>query len=88
MSNVVKFLDELGRNPDLSAEEYAQAVAAVPVGSDLKQALLDRDVSRINAILGQPCTLLSFLVPAEEEQPDEEKEEDSPDDKESEARAA
>lgn len=87
MSDVVKFLDELGRNPELSAEEYVQAVAATEVGSELRQALLDRDAPRINAIMGQPCTLLSFLVPAEEEQPDEEKEEESPNE-ESEARAA
>lgn len=87
MSDVVKFLDELGRNPELSAEAYAQAVDATAVGSELKQALLDRNASMVNAIMGQPCTLLSFLVPAEEEQPDEEKEGDTPDE-ESEARAA
>lgn len=90
MSNVVKFLEALGQNPEIVSDaEFAAAVAAAPVEGNVREALAARDTARVNALMGHTCTVLSLLVPAEEEQPQEdENEREAPDEGETEARAA
>ncbi|MCF7221792.1 hypothetical protein [Marilutibacter chinensis] len=90
MSNVVKFLETLGQNLEIVSDaDFMDAVAAAPVDGDVRQALATRDPARLNMAVGHTCTVLSLLVPAEEEpQQEEETERDAPDEGETEARAA
>lgn len=55
MSNVIHFLEALGSNPaltKLSAAQYAATVAALDVDDSQRQALLDRDQTALNGLLG------------------------------------
>jgi hypothetical protein len=90
MSNIVKFLETLGQNPEIVSDaEFADAVATAPVSGDVKQALLSRDAAKVEAAAGARGILLSFLVPAEEEVPDDgETEKDVPEEKEPESQVA
>lgn len=73
MSNVVQFLDTLGRNPQLGSEAaYADAIAAAGIGQTAQQALLNRDADGLNRLLGGAAVVLSFLVPAEDDAPQRE----------------
>lgn len=91
MSNVVQFLEALARNPkSLSDEEFVTAVANAELEESAEQALLDRDAAALNAALGGRATMLCFVAPAENDEPqesDETEEEESPE-REASSRAA
>ena len=76
MSNVVQFLESLGRNP---AVNYSAAVAALDVEDAERQALLARDQSALNDLLGGRKKVLCALFPAEGDEPQQE-EQPEPDD--------
>jgi hypothetical protein len=82
MSNVVQFLESLGRDPSkLSEAEYAKAVSESGFDSNTRDALLKRDPIALNNMLGGRATVLAFIFPAEPEKEGEEKDGDSqPDD--------
>ncbi|MBB1059977.1 hypothetical protein [Marilutibacter spongiae] len=93
MSNVVKFLEALGRNPALLTEDqYADAVAALELDAESAAALARRDATRIAELLEAPAVTFCGLFPAEEEQPVKEDEPDEDDrdapEKDASARAA
>lgn len=90
MSNVMKFLEELGRNPQmLSEDQYAQAVAALDLDAETASALASRDAGRMAELLKAPAVTFCGLFPAEEEQPvkEDEPDQDDRDDREKEASA-
>jgi hypothetical protein len=86
MSNVIRFLESMGSDPSLahlSAAAYEQAVASLDAGHEQKQALLDRDVVALNALLGGRDKMYCAQYPAKEDQPakrEDEPGEDKPDD--------
>lgn len=86
MSNVVQFLETLARNPKtLSAEEFAVAVERAELEPAARQALLERDASALNQAIGGRATMLCFIAPAENDEPqkegeDDQREEDEPSD--------
>lgn len=79
MSNVISFLEQMGRNPALagrSPEAYANAVDALALDDAPRQALLDRDAGALNDLLGGRLKMMCFLFPAEG---DEQKNNEEPD---------
>jgi hypothetical protein len=71
MSNVIQFLESLGSNPakaHFATAAYAAAVASLDVGDAQRQALLDRDHSALNDLLGGREKMMCMVwLPAEDE---------------------
>jgi hypothetical protein len=85
MSNVVQFLEALSLDPsNLTEEDYAEAVAAANFDSSTREALLKRDSTALNTLLGGRGTVMAFIMPAEEEQDDRKDGDPQPDDGDSE----
>lgn len=78
MSNVIQFLESLGRNPanDLSPADYAAAVAVLDIDDTQRQALLDRDHAALNDLLGGRAKVYCLVAPAENEPQDDQQESD------------
>lgn len=74
MSNVLQFLESLGRNPrPLSADEFTAAVANADLAPAARNALLERDVEALNRELGGRGFMLCLIYPADnDEQPGDE----------------
>lgn len=66
MSNVIQFLETIGRSP-VSAREYAASVNALDVDAAQQQALMHRDHAALNALLGGRTKLFCSVL-AEEDQ--------------------
>jgi hypothetical protein len=81
MSNVIQFLESLGRNPanDLSSADYAAAVAVLEIDDSQRQALLDRDHVALNDLLGGRAKVYCLVAPAENE-PQQDDQQESDDD--------
>ena len=73
MSNVIAFLESLGRNPDIrpASAELAAAVAALPVGDDARTALLAGDAGTLGDLLGGRPKMICMLFPADDDQKQE-----------------
>jgi len=71
MSNVIRFLEALGRNPDASPQAYATAVQALDVDPEIRDALLRRDRAALDRLLGARHNVMIVLVPAEDDEPAE-----------------
>lgn len=82
MSNVIPFLEAMGRNPGmtrLSAADFAATVALLEIGDAERQSLLLRDHSSLNDLLGGRAKMVCMVWSPEEQpvrkdddQPDEE----------------
>lgn len=70
MSNVIRFLETLGREPAASPEAYARAVQALDVDPAIRDALLRRDRAALDALLGARHNVMIVLVPAEDDEDD------------------
>lgn len=68
MSNVIQFLEAMGRNPGihgLSASDYAATVASLEIDGAQRQALLDRDHAALNDLLdGRPKMMFYINTPS------------------------
>jgi hypothetical protein len=67
MSNVIRFLEDMGGRPALTAAEYAANVAALDAGTPQKRALLDRDPDALNGLLSGRKKVLCAIFAADEE---------------------
>lgn len=76
MSNVIQFLESLGRNP-LPSGEYGAAVAALKIEDGERQALFDCDGMQLNELLSGR-TKMYFMVATPHEDVPEDSPEDSP----------
>jgi hypothetical protein len=76
MSNVIRFLETLGREPAATPEAYARAVQALDVDPQVRDALLRRDRAALDALLGARHNVMIILVPAEDDEPAEEEPKD------------
>ena len=74
MSNAIQFLDSMG-SKQLTAGEYAAAVAELEVDEAQRQALLDRDHAALNVLLDGRAKLLFAICTPDDDQPER-----SPDD--------
>ena len=86
MSNVIQFLEALGRDSALgtgSPAAYAQAVRELDIDDALRDALLHKDQETLSRLLGAQHNVMLILAPAE----DEPLQDDRPDDGEEEIRA-
>lgn len=82
MSNVIRFLEALGSNPALtrlSVADYEAVVASLDADAAQQQALLDRNHSALNDLLGGRAERMMLMQWAPEEQPFR-KDDDQPDD--------
>lgn len=67
MSNVIHFLETLGRNQAMTGAEYVSAVAALEVDDPQREALLSRDAAMLNALLdGRPKVFFGLATPGEQ----------------------
>jgi hypothetical protein len=81
MSNVVQFLEALARNPKpLSAEDIAAVVADAALEPCVQKAVLAGDAASLNDAIGGRATMLCFIAPAENDEPqrDDDQQEDQP----------
>lgn len=80
MSEVIRFLESMGRNPAITAGEFAASVAALEVDDAHKQALLQRDAISLNDLLGgRERMMLSQWAPdSEPQRKDDDQEGDEP----------
>ena len=70
MSNVIQFLESMGKDAalsNMSPEEYTTAVKALGVDDVAKHALLSRDHAALNNTLGGRIKMMMVLVPAEDD---------------------
>ena len=70
MSNVIQFLEALGRDSALgsgSPVAYANAVRELDIDDALRAALLNKDQDALNRLLGARHNVMLVLVPAEDE---------------------
>lgn len=85
MSNVIQFLESMGKDAnlgDMTPEDYTAAVKALGVDDNAKHALLNRDHEALNQFLGGRMKMMMALVPAENDDQGEGKEDDKDDDQE------
>lgn len=69
MSNVVQFLEFLGRDGYvLSEADYTAAVTGLEVGTETKDALIQRDVAALAQALGARATVLAYILSPEDEE--------------------
>jgi hypothetical protein len=66
MSNVIQFLETLGKGPILSSGQYAAAVAALDVNDSQREALLARDERTLSEMLGGRKKMMCLVVLPEE----------------------
>lgn len=77
MSNVVQFLEALASNPKpLSADELTAAVASARLQPAEERAIREGDVSALSHALGGSPSMLCIIVPAENDEPQEDGEQD------------
>lgn len=77
MSNVIEFLEKMGREAQLrhaSAAELATALNQQAVDPELHAAILAGDQRRLEAVLGARTNVICGMAPAEEEAPSKDKE--------------
>lgn len=70
MSNVIHFLEKLGRQSSFDAQSvgsYSAAVEQLGIDEPLRDALLRKDQVALNALLGARHNIMMALVPAEPE---------------------
>jgi hypothetical protein len=79
MSNVIQFLEAMGKDATLSSmspEEYATAVNALNVDDQAHHALLNRDHESLSSVLGGRMKMMMMLAPAEDDNEGESKNDD------------
>lgn len=70
MSNVIQFLESMGKDAKLgsmSHQEYTAAVKALDIDDVAQHALLNRDQSALNDSIGAYKKMMMILVPAEDD---------------------
>ena len=68
MSNVISFLESMGKDAGLarlSGEDYAAAVNALGLDDAPTQALLARDAQALNGLAGGRLQMMCILLPAD-----------------------
>ena len=85
MSNVISFLESMGKDAGLarlSGDDYAAAVTALGLDDAPTQALLARDVQALNGLAGGRLQMMCILLPADgdENKKDDQQDDDQPGD--------
>jgi hypothetical protein len=76
MSNIIQFLESMGKNAalsNMSPEEFSFAVKALNVDDAAEHALMNRDHASLNDFLGGRMKMMMVLVPAEDDDQGEDK---------------
>lgn len=66
MTNVIAFLEAMGACPAPDAAGYRQAVEAMDVPPDMRRALLRRDATAVNGLLGGRAAMWCAIMSPEE----------------------
>lgn len=66
MSNIIRFLETMGRKP-VSPADFPASVAALEVGAPQRKALLDRDQDALNELLDGRRQLRCAIFAADED---------------------
>lgn len=85
MSTILQFLETMGRNPRMTAQQYGDAVQALDLAAPERDALLARDHDALNRLLGgRAAQMMMILFPVEEPtRQDEQKDDEDKDTEES-----
>jgi hypothetical protein len=67
MSEVIRLLETMGRNPAVSAAEYAASVALLELEPSQRQPFLDRDPVSLGDLVGARVQMMCLILPAEDE---------------------
>jgi hypothetical protein len=82
MTDVIEFLEQLGRNARLRhapAAEVERALAATAIDPELRSALLAADTLRLGELLGAQPTICCLIEKPDQEEDEEEEEEEEDD---------
>ena len=85
MTDVIEFLDQLGRDARLrhaAPADLEQALAAAGIEPALRSALLAEDALQLGAMLGAQPNICCLIVKPDPDAPDEEEEEEDEEEKE------
>jgi hypothetical protein len=80
MSNIIDFLERMGRDPQLrhaSQDEMELALASEQVAPELQAAILTKNPSQLGALLGQGV-FCCMQEPGKEDEDDDDDSEESP----------
>ena len=66
MSNIIRFLETMGRKP-ISPADFAATVAALEIEAPQRKALLDRDQGALNELLDGRRQLRCAIFAADED---------------------
>lgn len=69
MSNVIQFLEAMGRKPTLSPADYVATVAALDVDDEQREALFERDHAGLNKLLDGRTQMMFMVNAPDEDQP-------------------
>jgi hypothetical protein len=86
MSKIIQFLETVGRNPRMTAQQYSHAVDLLDLDAPQREALLQRDHAALNTLLGgRAAQMMMMLFPVEDspQRDDEQKDDDDKKDEES-----
>jgi hypothetical protein len=78
MLDTIRFLETLGSNP-MSDSDYANAVTGLNVDATQRDALLNRDQTALNDLLGGRSSMFFGILAPHESPLDDEPAEDRPD---------
>lgn len=68
LSNVIQFLETLGRRPPMAGADYTAAVAGLGLNTEHANALLSRDASPLSKALdGRSMMLCAVAMPEDDE---------------------
>ena len=79
MSNVIGFLEKMGRDAELrhaTKNEMEMELTRAEIDPELKTAILNRDQAQLEALLGARTNVVCAIMPGKEE--DDEEDEESP----------
>jgi hypothetical protein len=73
MSNVIRFLEQMGRDADLrysGQDQVGAALAQTDIDIEVRTALLNRDQQRLSTLLGARTNVTCILAPAKDDNDD------------------
>ncbi len=81
MSNVIKFLEKIAVSATLMDDDaWKRELSALDIAPELESAILNKDQTTIEKLLGTNTNLIAGIFPAEDDEPaeEDEPEEDTP----------
>jgi hypothetical protein len=90
MSDVIKFMEELGKNSDLRLDriDFESLLTNDDFDPEVRKAILEKDSKALEMLLNARSKIVCMIVPAKEEDDDEEDNKDDDDNSKEEQQSA